>query len=341
MEVGLLIKQKLAELKLEQRDLAAAAQVTESYISQLLSLKKLPPAPARTDIYGKIEGFLKLRRGKLAELAEHQRNEGLKKSLVAEPAPLFKDVRKLILRKCATGKERQVRAIFETHPFGEMERLVTQKLLDVVKRVAKDELENEAWLRSVAHLAGRSYEGVRVSILEFLDTDVYSVSTEHCASFLDPLVESWDIDLATFGLEIVLNRRLISGHAKKVEFVEKEAERTDEEPGLKKFLKYDAVQADITEDEIEFLRKLRFKDRQPTALYYYRELQNLRDPLHFRARAVRKSSKKTLRQSQPLGSVAPLHRFRDARGIEKQMQLDGRKGAIKRWDGKRGYRHEK
>jgi transcriptional regulator with XRE-family HTH domain len=333
VEVGLLIKQKLAELGLEQRDLAAAAQVTESYISQLLSLKKLPPAPGRTDIYAKIEAFLKLRRGKLAELAEHQRKEELKKSLAVEPAPLLKNVRELILEKCAPGKERQVRAIFETHPFGDMERLVTQKLLDVLKKVAKDELENEAWLRSVAHLAGRSYEGLRVSILEFLDADVLSVSTEHCSSFLDPLIESWDIDLATFGLEIVLNRRLISGHAKRVEFVEKEAERTDEEPGLKKFLKYEAVRADITEDEIGFLRKLRFKGKQPTALYYYRELQNLRDPLHFRTPSVRRGSRKLLGQSQPLGSIAPLQRFRDARGIEKELQMDGRKKAIKRWDG--------
>jgi transcriptional regulator with XRE-family HTH domain len=339
VEVGLLIKQKLAEQKLEQRDLAAAAQVTESYISQLLSLKKLPPAPSRTDIYEKIEKFLKLRQGKLAELAEHQRNEGLKKSLVAEPVPLLKDVRELILGKCAPGKERQVRAIFETHPFGEMERLVTQKLLDVMKKVAKDELDNEAWLRSVAHLAGRSYEALRVSILEFLDTDVFSVSAEHCGSFLNPLIESWDIDLATFGLGIVLNRRLIAGHARRVEFVEKEVERKDEEPGLKKFLKFEGVRGDITEDEIEFLRKLKFKGKQPTALYYYRELQSLRDPLHFRTPTVRNGSKKQGGQSQPLGSVAPLHQFSDARRIEKQVQLDSRKGAIHRWNGDRGSRN--
>jgi hypothetical protein len=341
VEVGLLIKQKLAELKLEQRDLAVAAQVTESYISQLLSLKKLPPAPSRTDIYEKIEKFLKLRRGKLAELAEHQRKEEIKKSLVAEPVPLLKDVRELILEKCAPGKERQVRAIFETQPFGEMERLVTQKLLDVVKKVAKDELENETWLRSVAHLAGRSYEGVRVSILEFLDTDVFSVTAEHCSSFLEPLIERWDIDIATFGLEIVLNRRLISDHAKRVEFVEKEAEQTDEQPGLKKFLKFEGVRADITDDEVEFLRGLRFKGKQPTALYYYRELQNLRDPLHFRAPSSRKgaSGKKSRGRSQPLGSVAPLHQFRDARRIEKQLQSDVRKGAIRRWDVDRGSRN--
>jgi len=34
---------------------------------------------------------------------------------------------------------------------------------------------------------------------------------ESCVSFLEPLIESWDIDLATFGMEIVLNRRLIPG----------------------------------------------------------------------------------------------------------------------------------
>ncbi len=339
MEVGLLIKQRLSELKLEQRDLAVAAQVTESYISQLLSRKKLPPAPSRTDIYEKIERVLKLRRGKLAELAEHQRNEGLKKTTAAEPAPLLKDVRELILRKCVPGKEKQVRAIFEAHPFGDMERLVTRKLLDVVKKGAKDELDNEAWLRSVAHLAGRSYEGLRVSILEFLDTDVFSVSKEHCSSFLEPLIESWDIDLGTFGLEIVLNRRLISGHAKRVEFVEKEVERADEEPGLKKFMKFEGVRADITEDEIEFLRKLKFKGRQPTALYYYRELQNLRDPLHFRTGVNRKNPKKTSGQSQPQGSVAPMQRFGDARGIEKQLQMERRKGAIRRWEVDRGSRN--
>jgi transcriptional regulator with XRE-family HTH domain len=339
VEVGLLIKQKLAELNLEQRDLAVAAQVTESYISQLLSLKKLPPSPGRTDIYEKIEKFLKLRRGKLADLAEHQCKEGLKKSLVAEPVPLFKDVRELILRKCSSAKERHVRAMFEAHAFGDMERLVTQKLLDLVKKVARDELDNEAWLRSVAHLAGRSYEGLRVSILEFLDTDVFSVSAEHCASFLDPLIESWDIDIATFALEIALNRRLISGHARRVEFVEKEAELTEEQPALTKFLKVEDVSGSITEHEIQFLRSLKFRDRQPTVLYYYRELQNLRDPLHFRSSPAAKDLKKAVGRSQPLGSVTPLQRFGDARGIKRQLHLDRRKSAIKRWHSDRENRN--
>ena len=44
MDVCLLIKSRLEELGLEQKDLAAAAEVTESYVSQLLNRKKLPPA---------------------------------------------------------------------------------------------------------------------------------------------------------------------------------------------------------------------------------------------------------------------------------------------------------
>ena len=90
MDVRLLIKSRLDELGLEQKDLAAAAEVTESYVSQLLSRKKLPPAPDRTDIYEKMEGFLKLSAGKLAKLAHAQRTEHLRRGLEEPPAPLFR-----------------------------------------------------------------------------------------------------------------------------------------------------------------------------------------------------------------------------------------------------------
>ena len=283
MDLPLVIRQRLEQLGCEQRDLAVAAQVTESYISQLLTRRKAPPAPERTDIYGKIEEFLKFRSGELTKLAELQRHEALKRKLADPPAPLFKEVRELVLSKCKPDKQKQIAAIFEKQPFGELELLVTQKLLDVVKKVARQELESENWLRLVARLSHRSYEEMRVGILEFLDTDIFNVSIENCVSFLDPLIEFWDIDLATFGLEIVLNRRVAPGHPKKFEFVEKDFEPSlEEEPGLREFLQDASLSGGATEDEIAFLKKLRFKERRPTALYYYRELQNLRDPLHFR-----------------------------------------------------------
>ncbi len=283
MDVALVIRQRLEQLGLEQRDLADAAQVTESYVSQLLGGKKAPPAPNRTDIYERMGQILKLPNGELAKLADLQRKEELKRKFGDPVAPLFREVRELILLKCNHDKERQVRAIFEKQPFGELERLVTQKLLDVVKGVAKEELGNETWLRIVARLSNRSYEQIRVTVLEFLDADVFSVSAENCVTFLDPLIESWDIDLATFGMDIVLNHRVAPGQRKKIEFVEREPDQAfDEEPGLKEFRRNPSLSADTTEEEIEFLRKLRFRRKRPTPLYYYRELQNLRDPLHFR-----------------------------------------------------------
>ena len=283
MNVSLVIRRRLEEFGLEQQDLAQAAQVTESYISQLLTGKRAPPAPNRTDIYDKMDKFLKLPTGELARLADHERKEQLKRELGDEPAPLFREVRALILRKCEPDTERHVRAVFEQQPFGELERLVTQKLLDVVKGLAQQELENESWLRALAELGGRSYEAMRVLVLEFLDTDIFHVSIEDCVSFLDPLIESWDIDLATFALEIVLNDRLVAGNVKKFEFIELESEQHFvQEPGLKEFLQDSSLSGTATTKEVEFLKRLKFEGQRPTPLYYYRELQNLRDPLHFR-----------------------------------------------------------
>jgi transcriptional regulator with XRE-family HTH domain len=277
------IKQRLDELELEQKDLASAAEVTESYISQLLTRKKLPPAPDRTDIYEKMAKFLKLPTDRLSKLADLQRREELKRQLGDPPAPLFREVREVILRKCVPDKEKQVRAIFEKQPFGELERLVTQKLLDVIKKVAREELKSENWLHVVARLAGRSYEQMRVTLLQFLDTDVFNLSPENCVSFLDPLIESWDVDLATFGMEIVLNRRIASGDPKRFEFVETGPDQPEVEPGFQEFLSDSSLSGTATTEEMELLRSLSFNGKRPTSLYYYRELQSLRDPLHFRA----------------------------------------------------------
>ena len=315
MDVCIMIMQRLEELGLEQKDLAAAAGVTDSYISQLFSRKKSPPAPDRTDIYSRIGKFLKLPVGKLSELAEHQRMEELKKDLSETPMPLFKEVRELVLRKCTLEKRSEIRSIFEKQPFGELERLVTQKLLDVVQKVAKQELESESWLKLIAQLSGRSYEEMRVSVLEFLDMDAFDISAENCISYLDPLIDSWDIDLANFRMEIVLNRRLAPAPVRKVEFVETDAsDMGGEEPGLQEFLRNPSMAGDASDEEIAFLRKLKFTGKRPAALYYYRELQNLRDPLNFRE-----------------SSVAPLQKYADAANLEKQMQIHAREGAIQRW----------
>jgi transcriptional regulator with XRE-family HTH domain len=283
VDVSLVIRHRLNELGLEQRDLATAAHVTESYISQLLTGKKAPPIANRTDIYQKMESFLKLQNGELAKLADLQRTEELNRKLGEPPAPLFKEVRELILRKAVPKKEKQIRAIFEKQQFGELERLVTQKLLEVVKRVAREGVEKEKWLQDVSRLGNQSYEKTRAMILGLLDMDIFNLSVENYVLLPDLLIVSWDIDLETFSMEVVLNDRLVSEHVKKLEFVEKEAEQSfEEEPGFKEFLGNTQMSGDATDEEITFLQQLRFLKKRPTPLYYYRELQNLRDPLHFR-----------------------------------------------------------
>src|SRR2546427_4268525 len=117
MDVALVIRQRLAELQLEQRDLARAAKVTESYVSQILTGKKAPPAPDRTDIYDRWDRFLKLPAGELARVAvAHLKEERMRR--LGELAPLFPELRAMILRKCAPSQREAARAIIERHTFG-------------------------------------------------------------------------------------------------------------------------------------------------------------------------------------------------------------------------------
>ena len=282
MTFATLVRSRLKTLGYEQKDLARQARVTESYVSQLLTRRKAPPGRDRTDIYGKMEAFLGLEHGELERLAESERTEEIKRKLGHAPQPLFQEFRDLVLRKCAAGRREEVRPVFELQPFGPLERLVAQKLLDVVQSVARQELDSENWIRLAASVGGRSHEEMRVLVLEFLDTNAFQVSSENCVAFLDPLVESWDIDLGSFRLDIVLNHQLVAYPHRTFLFIESEpGDGSNEAPGLEGFLNDEQLSGDATEEEIRILRRQRFGGRRPTKLYYYRTLQNLRDPLHF------------------------------------------------------------
>ena len=241
MDVALVIRQRLEELELDQRDLARAAHVTESYVSQILTGKKLPPAPQRTEIYDRMDRFLKFPHGELARVAEVHLKEERKRRL-GEVAPLFPELRELILKKCAPADVEPVRAIIERQSFGELERLVVQTLLHV------------------GHLGG----------------DVLHVTPKQRAR-LDALIVSWEWDPGTFALTV----SLASGDHKRFQYSERG--NGDQEKGLLEFLRDPLLSGTATASEVAFLKLLQFTDRRPTALYYYRELQNLRDPLHFRA----------------------------------------------------------
>ena len=243
MDVAWVIRQRLDELGLEQRDLARAAAVTESYVSQLLTHKKAPPAPDRTEIYDRMDRFLKLPHGELARVAEAELKEDRQRRH-GDVAPLFPELRALLLRKCAPGRLDPMRAIMERQSFGELERLVVQTLL----RAAR------------------------------LESDVLHVTPKQRAR-LDSAVKSWEWDPGTFSLIVAL----VGGTVKLFEYAERTGTDGEQEKGFTEFLREPMLSGTATEEELSFLRSLQFTDHRPTALYYYRELQNLRDPLHFRA----------------------------------------------------------
>jgi transcriptional regulator with XRE-family HTH domain len=299
VDLATAIRYRLEETGLGQRELATAAEVTESYISQLLSGKKLPPASERSEIYKKIAKFLRVPERHLTSLADAERQDNLKLKVLHPPRPLFQQFRSLILRKCVDAVRAKVAVVFNREPFGEFERLITQALLDVTKKAVRDELENPGWINQFAKRTKQTYEEVQVSILDFLDTDVFHVTLDNWVSLLGPLIDKWEIDLETFQIVVTLNSSLIRSHTRKLRYSEvEEPAHYETESGLNEFLKDPLLSKGITNEEIAFLKTLQFHDRRPSALYYYRELQNLRDPLNFtmdpvRARKAHKNSART------------------------------------------------
>jgi transcriptional regulator with XRE-family HTH domain len=279
MDFVFVVRERLEELGLGQRDLANAAEVTESYISQLLGRKKLPPLPNRTDLYDKMSRVLSLPREELARLAALEHHQALDQKWRAAPPARFGPMRELVLRKCRPARLRQMRAIFEKDPFGELEQLVTRTLIEVVRSEARAHADEPSWVRSIAKRARNTYHEMRVRMIDLLDSDPAS-SIGDFSAFLDPLIEAWDYDLHNFTLQV----ELPDGAIRKFAFREEMAESSaSEEAGLRKFLRDATLSSGATAEEIEFLRGLRFPPGvRPTALFYYRTLQNLRDPLNFR-----------------------------------------------------------
>ncbi|HUP45591.1 MAG TPA: helix-turn-helix transcriptional regulator [Thermoanaerobaculia bacterium] len=280
MDFVAFVRQRLEELAIGQRDLAAAADVTESYISQLLSRRKLPPLPNRTDLYDKMSGFLGVPRAELARLAALQHHQALDRTWRAEPAPLFGPMRELVLRKCRPATREAMRAVFEQQPFGNVERLVTRTLIESIRQEASDHARDEKWLQAISADSGPSYRKMRVRLIDLLDSDP-SASMGDFSYFIGPLIRFWDFD----ELQFLLTVQLTTGSTREFRFQEITKDvRPADTAGLRVFLRDATLSGGAAADEIKFLRSIRFAGNEhPTALFYYRTLQNLRDPLNFRA----------------------------------------------------------
>src|SRR5205823_3747043 len=125
VKVGQLLRRRLRELKRTPRELAEAVQVTEDYMADLVSGRRRPPAPGRSDLYAPMTKFLRLHRNDLPTCARAERE-------------------------------------------------------------------------------GCTYLQARMRLLEFLDADAASLTPRDCDEFLRPRITTWDIDLDTHAMRIVL-----------------------------------------------------------------------------------------------------------------------------------------
>ena len=88
MDLALVTRNRLRQLRLGPRNLARATRMTESYITHVLAPSSPQTASNRT-MQDQLERVLKLPEGELAKLAELQRREYLKKRLGNQTSPLL------------------------------------------------------------------------------------------------------------------------------------------------------------------------------------------------------------------------------------------------------------
>ncbi|MGH7547178.1 MAG: helix-turn-helix domain-containing protein [Gemmatimonadales bacterium] len=196
--VGQLVRRRLRELKRTPRELAEAMRVSEAYIADLVAGRRRPPAPG-SDLYAPMGKFLRLHRNDLPTCARAERSTA--GTRLRRPAP---EVRRLLLELCHPGKARLLGRRVAKPDGAELECLIVQRLLEVARGFVSRQLEDEVGLRVAATREGRSYLDVRMRLLEFLDVTADSVTARDCEDFVRSRIASWDIDMDTRAMRIVL-----------------------------------------------------------------------------------------------------------------------------------------
>jgi hypothetical protein len=195
--VGELVRQRLKELGRSSTQLAEAVQVPRRYIDDLIAGHRRPPLPGRTDIYLKMTSFLRLRRNDVATCA---RGERAGVSPARAPAPRVRD---LLLGLCAPstaaalGRRRSARSAAELSDF-------FQRVLDVAQSAVLRTLDDQIAVRLAAAERGSTYVEMRGKVLEFLDVTADALTPEDLTEFLRPRIASWDVDLETGVVRVVL-----------------------------------------------------------------------------------------------------------------------------------------
>jgi hypothetical protein len=196
--VGELLGRRLRELKRTPDELAEAAHVPPGYINDLIAGRRRPPLPGRTDVYERMTPFLKLGRNDLVACARAER-AGTPDGIPGRPD---ERVERLLLALCEPATAARLAERFQedsTEVLG-----FIQRLLDVAQGAVRRTLNDVVALRASAIQRGVPYVELRLRILDFLDATPDSLTPGDVSEFIQPMIGSWDVDLETGVLRVVL-----------------------------------------------------------------------------------------------------------------------------------------
>ena len=199
VKVGQLLRRRLRELKRTPRELAEAVKVSEDYMADLVAGRRRPPAPGRTDLYAPMTKFLRLHRNDLPTCARAERatdGTGARRP--------HAEVSRQVLELCLPDRQRVLQRRLARPDGAELDHVIVSRLLQVAQGFVNRKLEDEVGLRMAATRDGCTYLEARMRLLKFLDADSASLTPRDCDEFLRPRITSWDIDLETRAMRIVL-----------------------------------------------------------------------------------------------------------------------------------------
>jgi len=205
VSVGELLRQRLRETNRSAEELAEAAHVPAGYIEELITGRRRPPLPARTDVYERMTQFLRLGRNDLAACASAERAGSASTPAAGPSASIRRSLLALCEPETAGSLERRARQ----HD-GELAELI-QRLLNVAQASVRRVLDDQIGLRVAATQSGTTYLAMRVRVLDFLDATPDTLTADDLTSFVRPRIAMWDVDLQTGVLRVVLRTPDMNG----------------------------------------------------------------------------------------------------------------------------------
>jgi len=200
VKVGDLLGRRLQELKRSPDELAEAAHVPPKYIHDLISGRRRPPLPGRTDVYERMTPFLKLGRNDLITCARAERANGDPADAPRGPGV---QVERLLMGLCEPATAARFKQRRGSRNAAEFAGFI-QRLLDVAQGAVRRLLGDVVALRVNASQRGVGYLEMRLKILEFLDASPDTLTPADYAEFIQPMIGLWDVDLETGVLRVVL-----------------------------------------------------------------------------------------------------------------------------------------